>query len=483
MRTPPPGPPRTPTWSWPGPPRVPGAAALVALFVAAAVAAAALPLDRVGAGWLIGGTASIVALAVTRARVSWRQAAWAAATLALLGVGAVRAADWLFVLCVLTAAITGALSLVDPREVRAMLAALVVPPAAALRALPWVQAGLRARFAGRPGAPARVVAVGAVSLILLLVFGALFASADAAFAELVDRALPVISRGTVARALVLFPVLFAVLAGAAFTLLRPPTINRPDDTNRFAFRLLDWAIPVALLDLLFLAFVAVQATVLFGGSRHVLGPGGPTFADYARGGFWQLLAVTGLTLVVVAIAGRWAPRKDRADRATIRALLGALALLTLVVVASATYRMNVYEQAYGYTRLRVFVMAVELGLGAVFLAVLVAGARLRGAWLPRAVLAIATGGLLALAVLNPDRFIADRNIDRYLATGRIDVHYLSTLSADAVPALRRLPGNEGACALQRAAYRLDDREDGWRAANLARHQARQLVAQAAEPCR
>ena len=276
--------------------------------------------------------------------------------------------------------------------------------------------------------------------------------------------------------MLLFPVLFAVLAGAAFTLAGPPTLGGPDRSARFAFRRTDWAVPVALLDLLFLAFVAVQATVLFGGSRHVLGPGGPTFADYARGGFWQLLAITGLTLVVVAVAGRWAPRANRADRIAIRVLLGALALLTLVVVASATYRMNVYEQAYGYTRLRVFVSAVELGLGAVFVAILVAGVRLRGGWLPRAVLAIATGGLLALAVVNPDRFIADRNVDRFLATGRIDLAYLSSLSADAAPAFDRLDDHERDCAIWRVANRLDESPDDWRSVNLARHRARQLLA-------
>ncbi|MDG4822065.1 DUF4173 domain-containing protein [Asanoa sp. WMMD1127] len=462
-------------WSWAGPTGEPGAPALVALLIAAGIAAAALPLDRAGIGWLLGGAAGIVALAVTRSRVSWRQAGWAASTLALLGVGTVRDAGWLFVLCVLTAVVTGTLALVDPRSVKMIVASFVVPIAAAVRALPWVRAGVRTRLAGRPGVPARVFGIAAVSLALLLVFGALFASADDAFATLLGRATPTVSGATASRALILFPLLFVVLAGAAFVLAAPP---RPgaDDQTRFTFRRADWAIPIALLDLLFLAFVAVQATVLFDGSRHVLGPGGPTFADYARGGFWQLLAVTGLTLVVVAVAGRWAPRAGRADRFTIRLLLGALAVLTLVIVASATYRMNVYEQAYGYTRLRIFVSAVELGLGAVFVAILVAGIRLRGDWLPRAVLAIATGGLLALAVLNPDRFIADRNVDRYLATGRIDVHYLSTLSADAVPALDRLTGNDRACAIWRANNALATTRDDWRSANLSRYQARLLLA-------
>ncbi|SNT46144.1 protein of unknown function [Asanoa hainanensis] len=462
-------------WSWPGPTHRPGASALVAMVLAAAVAAAALPLDRAGIGWLLGGIAFIVALAVTRRDVSWHQGAWAAATVALLGVGTVRSAGWLFTLCVLTALVTGAVALVDARTVREVLAGLVLPVAGSVRALPWVGDGVRARLAGRSGQSARIAVVTAVSGLLLLVFGSLFASADVAFAELLDRATPTISGGAVARALVLFPLLLVALAGAAFTLAGPPTVDKTDRPTRYAFRRTDWAIPVALLDLLFVAFVAVQATVLFGGTRHVLGPGGPTFANYARGGFWQLLAITGLTLVVVAVAGRWAPRADRADRVTIRLLLGALALLTLVVVASATYRMNVYEQAYGYTRLRVFVTAVELGLGVVFVAILVAGVRLRGGWLPRAVLGIATVGLLALAVVNPDRLIADRNVDRFIATGRIDLVYLSSLSADAVPALNRLPDNQRACTIWRIANGLDSHPDDWRSANLARHQARRSL--------
>ncbi|GIF46892.1 hypothetical protein Afe04nite_14310 [Asanoa ferruginea] len=470
----PPPPPKAPTWAWPGPNRVPGRALLVALLLAAAISATAIPLDRAGIGWLIGSTASIVALAVTRTKVSWRQAAWGAATLALLGVGTVRAAPWLFVLCVLTAAVTGTLALVDPRTLRAIVASFAIPPAAAVRALPWVRAGVQHRS---PGSPARAIGVASVSLILLVVFGALFASADETFAAVLDWALPSVSGSTVSRAVLFFPLLFAVLAGAAFTLAGPPTLGRADLPTRFAFRRSDWAIPVALLDLLFAAFVAVQGTVLFGGTRHVLDPGGPTFANYARGGFWQLLAVTGLTLVVVAIGGRWAPRANRADRVAIRVLLGALALLTLVVVASATYRMNVYEQAYGFTRLRVFVTAVELGLGAVFVAVLVAGVKLRGGWLPRGVLAIATVALLGLAVLNPDRFIADRNVDRFAATGRIDLHYLNTLSADAVPALDRLADNDRACALWLAELRLRREHDDWRSFNLARHQARALLAE------
>jgi hypothetical protein len=145
------------------------------------------------------------------------------------------------------------------------------------------------------------------------------------------------------------------------------------------------------------------------------------------------------------------------------------------VVASALYRMHVYEQAYGFTRLRVLVSACELWLGVLFLFVLAAGVRRRGAWLPRAAVGAAVIALLGLVALDPDRFIADHNVDRYSDIGRIDVNYLSTLSADAAPALDRLPEDLRDCVLSRIDRRLEVRpDDDWYEANLARVRARAI---------
>ncbi|WP_319459208.1 DUF4173 domain-containing protein [Micromonospora sp. RTP1Z1] len=200
---------------------------------------------------------------------------------------------------------------------------------------------------------------------------------------------------------------------------------------------------------------------------------GLTYAEYARGGFWQLLAVSALTLLVIAGAMRWAPRRTRADRVLIRLLVGGLTALSLVVVASALYRMRVYTDAYGATRLRLVVATAELWLGLLFVLVGVAAVRLRSGRLPRLVLGAAVVALLGLAVVNPDRLIADWNVDRWQRIDRLDVDYLSGLSADAVPALDRLPEPMRSCALREIAAQLP--EDGWRAANVGRTQARAVL--------
>jgi hypothetical protein len=207
---------------------------------------------------------------------------------------------------------------------------------------------------------------------------------------------------------------------------------------------------------------------------------GLTFAEYARKGFWQLLVITLLTLCVMGVTVRKAPREAAGDRVLLSVVLGLLAACSLVVVGSALWRMNVYEQAYGFTRLRVFVSAVELWLGGLFVLVMVAGAawlaapRRRVTWLARAAAGLWVVTLLGLAVLNPDRFIAARNVDRVNASNS-DIWYLRTLSADAAAELDRLPTGARECALSDIADDLAREKDDWRGWNLGREQARQIV--------
>ena len=267
-------------------------------------------------------------------------------------------------------------------------------------------------------------------------------------------------------------LLGVVLLGGAYLLAAPPDLELRTGPAR-TVRRLEWVLPLALLDALFAVFVLVQLAVLFGGSSHVLRTAGLTYAEYARGGFWQLLAVSALILLVIAGALRWAPRDTRAARVLIRLLVGGLAALSLVIVVSALYRMRVYTDAYGATRLRLLVAIVELWLGLVFVLVGVATVRLRGGWLPRLVVGAAVVALLGLAVVNPDRLIADWNVDRYQRIDRLDPGYLSRLSADAVPALDRLPEPTRSCVLADIAAQLPD--DGWRAANVGRAQARAVL--------
>jgi hypothetical protein len=225
----------------------------------------------------------------------------------------------------------------------------------------------------------------------------------------VDKILPTVDANAVARWIWNFVLLFLGTLAACYLALRPPTFDATSaKAERRSLSRLEWGLPVGALVLLFGAFVAVQATVLFGGREHVLRTAGLTYAEYARQGFWQLLAVTVLTLFLIAAAVGLAGRKTVEDRIWLRTLLGLLAVLTLVIVASALSRMFAYEQAYGYSRLRLLVSVCEGWLGLVFVLVLIAGVRLRAPWLARAVAATAAVALLGIVAVNPDLLIAQQ---------------------------------------------------------------------------
>ena len=99
-----------------------------------------------------------------------------------------------------------------------------------------------------------------------------------------------------------------------------------------------------------------------------------------------------------------------------------------------------YEAAFGLTRPRLLAEAFTGWLAAVFVLVVAAGVVSR---VRRKVARIGAAGtalaLLAFAPRDPDGTIAERNVERWRESGRLDVAYLTTLSADAAPALAELP--------------------------------------------
>ena len=95
------------------------------------------------------------------------------------------------------------------------------------------------------------------------------------------------------------------------------------------------------------------------------------------------------------------------------------------------------------------------------------GRPLERTWLPRAALLSGATSLLLLAAINPDAWVAQRNIDRYEETGTADWSYLQQLSDDAVPVLATLPDDVVECAL----YTHTQEDDDWLEWNLGRHRA------------
>ncbi|MFG1703701.1 DUF4153 domain-containing protein [Nonomuraea sp. M3C6] len=469
-------PPLFPRPELPEPPRwlLPAAAG------AGVFAAVALPEAQVGLGIvLVAMVLGAAALpAVVRRMTPWTVAFGVTAYL-LISMAAVRDADWLVAILLVAGAGLGALAVSGAGAgwlgvIRGGVSVLL-----ALGPVPWLLAKPLKRLTAKRRIMPMLAAL-TITAVLLVVFGLLFASADAVFASYLERLTTAPAWADSAPVRIFLFVLVAVLLAAVVLVALRPVVDPVGPEAKFRVSTSVWFVPLTAVNLLFASFVAVQITALFGGNTWVLKTAGLTYAEYARQGFFQLVVVSVFVLGIVAVAGGLL-KVERRERWLLAVLLGVLCGLTIVVLASALHRMNLYTDAYGLSRLRLSVQATVWWLGAVFALVLLAGAvRLAGrgsGWLPRTIVLVTGLGLGAFAIVNPDLRVAYTQVEVRGVT-KMDSDYLGDLGAEAVPALDRLPEPQRSCVLADvvAANGLD-RPDPWNGWNLARSQARDLLAE------
>jgi hypothetical protein len=460
---------------------------LVAGAAVGVVASLAVPSHPLGAGLpvLVVAAVASVTTRIPRAR-RVEAGGFAALSIALAATTLLRSAPWVIAFNLALSFGLASVAVSGGKTWKALLEGVT----GLLRRLPasthlvFLSTGCRlGREKLRRVSPiARGLALGAV---LLVPFAALFATADQAFARLAsDVVVPDWNLGLLPARLLtfglatLFVSTLAVVAseprGFTARTWRNPRQAAPHRKDSRALGALEWGIAIGILDLLFAGFVLVQVAVLFGGRDRVLRTSGLTYAEYARSGFVQLMVAATLTLTVVGFVS-WRSGKTKMQTRVLRALLGSLCCLTIIILISAIRRLGLYEEAFGFTHARLLAHIVMLWLGGIF-ALVVTGGMTKTSWLPRAVVVwTAVITIVSSTVVNPDGLIAARNVDRYRQTGELDVRYVSTLSADAVPALAQLPPDIRVCALGPIAARLSDDESlaGW---NLGRDKARDILA-------
>jgi len=198
------------------------------------------------------------------------------------------------------------------------------------------------------------------------------------------------------------------------------------------------------IDLIVGLFVGLQLAYLFGG-LDTLAAAGMKYSDYARRGYFELVAAAALAGGILVALEYQVTRRSRPYLALAIGLVG----LTIVVLASAALRLKLYQDAYGWTELRLYV-AVSIAAMAVTLAALAAFlATDRTRWLGHAMVVIGLISLIGLNLLAPAAFVAERNVARVIDPSLVppdgeislDADYLAVLPDDAIPALvAALPG-------------------------------------------
>lgn len=285
---------------------------------------------------------------------------------------------------------------------------------------------------------------GLMALPVLIIFGALFASADPLFRRAVSiDAMFRMDFEEAAQRFIMFWVIGAVTVG----LLRQLFIGSQNQENVLKINPkmtiepkigpIEFGMIFGSLALLFAAFLVFQVRYLFGGNDLVLATTGLTYAEYARRGFFELATVAGLSIPLLlgfsSIYRRETPRSIRIYQVISSVFIGLL----IVVLGSAVYRMNLYVDIYGLTELRYGVEASMVAMAVLFagLAVIIWMNQIKR--VGQLMAFVIFGSIISLNVANPDSVIAAHNLARMGENKRIDHSYLAHLSSDAVPVILR----------------------------------------------
>ncbi len=306
-------------------------------------------------------------------------------------------------------------------SVRRVVRVLVAPVAGFFTALSlcgaWVSRRYRLRFGSpRAGLTESVkrrsaligrIAAGVVLAVPVVgVLGLLLASADAVFASFLQFPNLDFSGVDTASDSAVRIALFGLLLAApivAGTTYRPEKVIDPE-VKRAVGRV-EALVVFAAVDALFGLFCVAQLVTLSGGAKRVLTTSGLTYAEYARSGFFQLVAVAILTLMVLG-ALRAAIGEQAASENSVRLLSALTAMLTLAVTFVAMNRMLLYIRAYGLTVDRIVAQAGTITIGCIFVLVTfgILGSRpgrdLRG-WTTAGALGVAALAIAVLHIVNP----------------------------------------------------------------------------------
>jgi len=286
-----------------------------------------------------------------------------------------------------------------------------------------------------------------LALPIVLVLALLLASADPVFSSRLSGFLDWFKFDdlgeTLFRLSYILAIAYLLLGAYFFGLVKSKELNQKQQNNTSKAQFLgaiETSVILAAVNLLFLGFVIIQFTYLFGGDQNI-SVEGYTYAEYARRGFFELVAVAVLSGGLFSVLSRISQRKTKAHKWAVMGLGLMLLALVGIILVSAYTRLTLYEAAYGFTRLRTFTHVFIFWIGGMLVGLAALEITQKMKRLAFILILMLTAFGLAINFLNVDGFIAHQNVQRAVLQHEIDgehgldTAYLSELSFDAIPPL------------------------------------------------
>lgn len=180
---------------------------------------------------------------------------------------------------------------------------------------------------------------------------------------------------------------------------------------------------LSLSTVIYLVFSVVQILYLFIGGFQL--PDGYTYATYAHEGFYQLLAVCLINLIVLFVCiGKFR------DNLILKIILTIFSACTYIMLSSSVFRMILYIQVYQMTYLRLMTLWGLLVIGIILLGCVITIWK-NSFCLFQYAMIVVTVLYISLSLARPGYLIAKYNLADKKAD--VDIHYLLNLGTDAIP--------------------------------------------------
>ncbi|MFN8426886.1 MAG: DUF4173 domain-containing protein [Anaerolineales bacterium] len=295
-----------------------------------------------------------------------------------------------------------------------------------------------------------------IALPVIAIFGALLSSADLVFAKRFEEFIDLFNIENLPEYIfrLVYILIFAYAIAGAFLHAAQKSDDKAEEKNLIApfLGFTESVIVLGSLTILFAAFVAIQFQYFFGGQANI-NIEGFTYSDYARRGFGELVAVAFFSLLILLGLGSITKRETEIQRRVFSTFGIVLVGLVIVMQVSAFQRLVLYENAYGFSRLRTYTHVFMLWLALLLIVVAALELTKRERYIAFTMVLASVGFIASLTLLNVDAFIVQHNIQREIKGyaeipakgnevenergGRVelDTQYFLELSDDAVPAL------------------------------------------------
>lgn len=330
-----------------------------------------------------------------------------------------------------------------------------------------------------------------ITIPIILVVLILLMSADQVFEKIFDKVFldlsKVLSLEGIVKLLSRLSVIlitFLLCGGFLVNLVKDNTMfTKEDEDTKVTVKFENLTINMILtvLNIIYLIFGFIQITNLFMNTSN-----NPNFdySSYARQGFFQLMFVSFINFVILIVANINKVKKTKSQKIYNKIMSLLIILFTIIIIISAFYRMNLYQETYGYTYLRIFVDFVLISevLISIPIIIYLLGKKID---ILKSVIIITSFMFVLLNFMNIDNFIAEKNIDRYFNNpedSNFDISYLCKLGTDATEQITRLLKADDEYIVKRTERYLYEQkqslnldEMNWQEYNMSKKEAKEIL--------